>query len=205
MANYQREATRVLPLEGIYFLASLFFAGVTVVCAQISFRLWYTPVPVTLQVLAVILSGLVLGSRFGALSQIQYLMMGLLGMPVFAEGSFGPSAFAGPRGGYLIGFAAGAYVCGLIFEKLKSRSHASAVLAGCSGIMAIYLFGASWLGVWLGLFQGENIGTCIIGAWQLGVAPFIAIDLLKALIASSLVIGGQFGKEMFKALAKHRQ
>jgi len=202
MANYSREAARVFPDTGIHFLASLFFAGVTAICANISFRLWYTPVPVTLQVFAVILSGLALGSRLGALSQIQYLIMGLLGMPVFSCGNFGLAAFAGPTGGYLIGFAVGAYVSGMVFEKLKSRSNASAVLAGCLGIIVIYLFGASWLAAWLAFFQGENTSACILGAWQLGVAPFIGIDFLKAVIASGVVLGGRFSKGSLSTLTK---
>jgi len=187
------------------FLASLFFAGVTVVCAQISFRIGFNPVPVTLQVLAVILSGLVLGSRLGALSQLQYLTMGLLGMPVFAGGTFGPGAFAGPSGGYLIGFVAGAYLAGLVFEKLQARSHASAILAGCAGVAAIYVFGASWLGVWLGIFRGENVAGCALGAWRLGVVPFIAVDFLKAVIASGLVLGGRSGRGLIRTFGAFRQ
>ncbi len=80
-------------------IKSLMFAGVTAVSAQIAIPLGFTPVPITLQVFGVLLSGLVLGSRWGAISQMQYLALGAMGFPVFAGLSGGPTAFFGPFGG----------------------------------------------------------------------------------------------------------
>lgn len=167
-------------------LMSLFMTGVTVACAQVSFRLWFTPVPVTLQVLAAILSGLVLGSRWGAISQIQYLALGAAGAPVFANWTGGPAAFVGPSGGYLIGFVFGAYAAGWVFERLR-KTNLAAWAGGLSGIAAIYLLGASWLLVWLTVTTSRPFMACIPSAVQLGIVPFIGVDILKAAAASALV------------------
>lgn len=167
-------------------LLCMFMTAVTAVCAQVSFRLWFTPVPVTLQVLGAILSGLTLGSRWGAISQIQYLALGAAGMPVFANWGGGPAAFAGPSGGYLIGFVFGAYVAGWVFERSTKRTNLAAWAGGLSGIAAIYLLGASWLAVWISVTTSKTFAACIPLAVQLGIIPFIGVDLIKAAAAASL-------------------
>lgn len=175
---------------GMRVLTAFLFAVATAACAQVWFRVWFTPVPVTLQVFAVILSGLVLGSRWGALSQLQYLAMGAMGLPVFAEWKSGPIAFAGPTAGYLIGFVLGAFLAGWVFERLQSRPKIASWCGGIGGIAGIYLFGASWLAVWLAVASRTPVHACIGSAWQLGIVPFIGIDLLKAALASAIVLGG---------------
>lgn len=183
----------VLPNAGVrtHLLLAFFFTIVTAVCAQVSFRLWFSPVPVTLQVMAVILSGLVLGSRWGAISQIQYLAMGAMGLPVFAEFKAGPMAFAGPTGGYLFGFVLAAFAAGWVFEKLDGRKTA-AWLGGISGVAAIYLLGSMWLAVWMSVAGGKPVSDCLHNAWMLGVVPFIGVDILKAIAASALAMGAGF-------------
>jgi len=178
----------------VKLLASLLFAGLMAASA-ISFRLWFTPVPVTLQVLGVILSGLVLGSKWGAISQLEYLAMGAMGLPLFANWTGGPAAFVGPSGGYLIGFVAGAFAAGWVFERLEGRTNLAAWPAGIAAIVGIYLFGASWLAVWLGIAAGKPFGACVQGAWQLGIVPFIGVDLLKTAVAAGLVTGGHAANE----------
>ena len=167
-------------------LMTVFMTAVTVVAAQVSFRLWFTPVPVTLQVLAALLSGLVLGSKWGAISQIQYLALGAAGAPVFANWTGGPAAFVGPSGGYLIGFVFGAYVAGWVFECSKARTNLAAWAGGFGGIAAIYLLGASWLLVWLTVTTSRPIIACISSAVTLGIVPFIGVDLIKAAAAAAL-------------------
>lgn len=186
MEVYGRSLT--LPRAGLAarFAAATVCAALTGVSAHIAFHLWYTPVPITLQVLVVILSGLMLGRRWGAFSQIQYLAMGLMGMPVFAGGIAGPAAFAGPRGGYLLGFVAGAYLAGLVFEKLRERTSAASWIAGAAGISGIYLCGASWLAVWIGLATGKGLQSCLHDAWVMGIAPFIGVDIIKSAIAAGI-------------------
>jgi biotin transport system substrate-specific component len=176
---------------GSRLLAASFFALVTTACSQVAFHVWFTPVPVTLQVLGVILSGLVLGSRWGAVSQIQYLLMGAMGMPVFAGWMGGPAAFVGPSGGYLPGFVLGAFAAGWVFERLEGRTRASAWLAGIAGMIGIYAPGAAWLGIWLKLIGGQQWGAAAGNVWILGIAPFIGVDLLKVAAASALIAGGR--------------
>lgn len=180
-------------------LTTFFFAAVTAVCAQVSFRLWFSPVPITLQVLGVLLSGLVLGSRLGALSQISYLAMGAMGLPVFAGFTGGPAAFAGPTGGYLIGFVIGAFAAGLIFEKLGGSTKLAAWAGGIAGILGIYIPGALWLAVWIGLMGQRSLEACVLGAWQLGIVPFIGVDILKAAAASGLALGGRSGYGLIRS------
>lgn len=177
-----------LPRSGLAarFMTASLFAAMMGVSAHIAFHLPYTPVPITLQVLCVILSGLALGRRWGAISQIQYLAMGLMGMPVFAGGLAGPAVLAGPRGGYLLGFVAGAYCAGLVFEKLRERTSAASWIAGAAGILGIYVCGASWLAAWIGLATGKGLQSCLYAAWIEGIAPFIGVDILKAAIASTI-------------------
>jgi biotin transport system substrate-specific component len=79
-------------------------AAVTAVAAQIAIPLPFSPIPFTLQVLAVILSGLLLGARGGTLAQAIYVLIGAIGVPVFAQFSGGLEHIAGPRGGYLVSY-----------------------------------------------------------------------------------------------------
>jgi len=165
---------------------TLVFAGLTAVLAQVAFRLPGTPVPVTFQVLGVALSGLLLGSRLGALAQFEYLLAGLAGAPVFAGWSGGPTAIVGPSGGYIPGFVLGALVTGAIFERCRRQDAPRAFAAGMAGVAAIYLCGVAWLSVWLRIGGGIWHG---LPAWLLGVAPFVGVDALKVTVAAMIATG----------------
>ena len=127
--------------------------GVTIVGAHFAVPLPFTPVPITFQVFAVLLSGLLLGSRWGALAQVQYLMLGLLNAPVFALGKFGLGVFLWPNvtGGYLLSYPIAAFVAGWIVERSqKSRGGedvplSAYCLASTVGLAVIYTLGCSWL------------------------------------------------------------
>ncbi|AHF81126.1 biotin transporter BioY [Thermococcus paralvinellae] len=150
---------------------SALFAALTAVGAQISIPIG--EVPVTLQVLFVLLSGLILGARLGFLSQVIYLLMGAIGLPVFAGLKGGFVYLYGPTGGYLIAFPVAAFLVGLISEN--KNDIIGYVIASIVGISVIYFLG--WLR--LGLYFGRNFEK----AFVVGVAPFIIIDLIKAGIA----------------------
>lgn len=167
-------------------LMATFFAVFTAGMAQIAFKLPFTPVPITLQTLAVIISGMVLGSRWGALSQLEYVALGLAGAPVFAGGKAGLVHLLGPTGGYLIGFIGAAFMAGLIVELWKSGGWLRFLLAGTAGIIVVYFVGALWLGVWLNLLKQVAGTKAVISAWDLGVKPFILVDLLKVIVAVGL-------------------
>lgn len=187
---------RVKPWAGSLGLIAL-FAALTALGARVTIPLPFTPVPMTLQVLFVLLSGLLLGSRLGMLSQMAYLTAGLIGMPIFAAGRGGPLVLLGPTGGYLMGFPLAAFVVGLISERRAEAGRGLAPLptkwatfgAALVGVAAIYLLGATWLGLWLNMTRQLPPSTCLLQAWQKGVLPFIAVDTAKALIAVTIVEG----------------
>ena len=163
-------------------LASIIvFAAITALTARITIHLPFTPVPITLQTLAVVLSGLVLGSRRGALAQLTYLGLIATGLPLDANG-LGIAAFFGPTAGYLIGFVPAALVAGWLAERFATRSWWGNFLAAWAGTLVIYLVGASWLAVMLGSWQQ---------AWLGGVAPFILLDLGKAAVAAGVAESGK--------------
>src|SRR5919112_6700852 len=124
-------------------------AAVTAVAAQLAIPLPFSPVPFTLQVLAVILSGLLLGSRYGALAQAIYLLIGAVGVPVFAQFTGGLGVVLGPTGGYLLSYPIAAAVAGLAANAARSDSRRRALwtslLWGCAGLAVIYAFGVTWL------------------------------------------------------------
>lgn len=164
------------------FVASLIGAVFVAACAQLVFYLPGNPVPITMQVFAVVCCALVLGGRWAALAQVEYLTAGLLGAPVFATIKAGPLAFAGPTAGYLIGFVPMAYVAGMLFEKSR-RDAAGAAMAGIAGVCTLYTFGVMWLAIGYGtMFPG-------IGVWLVGAAPFIGVDAVKVTAAAILFSG----------------
>lgn len=132
------------------------------------------PVPIVLQNLFVMLAGLLLGGRWGLTSVGVYLLAGAIGLPVFAGGTGGLGKFVGPTGGYLLGFAAAAYVIGIISERGKGRVVID-VLAMVAGMFIIYIVGVSWLKV----VTGMSISKVI----TVGMLPFLPGDVLKIAIA----------------------
>lgn len=152
--------------------ASLVTAG----CAQVEIRLPWTPVPVTGQTFAVLLSGAVLGARRAFLAQLLYLAEGAAGMPFFAGGAAGVAKLFGPTGGYLIAFPFAAAATGLLAERAWDRRPLpmfAAMLAGSTIIFA------------LGLAQLSRFvpREALLGA---GLLPFVPGDLLKSAFAAGL-------------------
>lgn len=145
-------------------------ALLTGLAAQINVPL--QPVPFTLQTLAVAASGLVLGAKRGALSQIAYIALGACGAPVFAEFKAGPAVLVGPTAGYLFAFVLGAYLAGLLAEKGLDRKVVPCLLGLC-GVKAVILALGS---VWLAFFLPGGYDA----AWVAGVLPFLPGALLKS-------------------------
>jgi biotin transport system substrate-specific component len=158
----------------------ILFAAFTALAARITLPLPFTPVPITLQVMAVLLSGLVLGPRAGAASQLVYLATIAAGLPLDARG-LGTAALTGPTAGYLIGFVPAAFVTGWLAERLPA-TRVSRFLAALAGVAVIYAAGVAWLAPAMG-----GLRT----AWTLGVAPFILIDLGKAVVAAAVTESGR--------------
>ena len=154
-----------------YVVPALLAVGALTASAWLAFPHPFagTPVPVTWQVLVILVLGLATPARLSLASVGGYLALGLAGAPVFAWGANGWIAFAGPTGGYLIGFLAAAFVMGRLRDKF-GEGLPVLILNGLAGIATIYLFGYAWLAVWIG-----DPGTALAA----GVLPFILPDLLK--------------------------
>jgi biotin transport system substrate-specific component len=171
------------PSRGINLLRDLLLVGgfsvFTALCAQVSFHIPITPVPITLQTLAVLLTGAALGSRRGALAMLLYLAEGAAGLPVFAGGTGGFVHLIGFTGGYLWSYPFAALVTGLLCERRLDRRLLTSALAMLPGTLVIYAFGVPWLAVSLHL----NLLT----AFMLGMVPFIPGDLIKLVIAAALL------------------
>ena len=142
--------------------------------SQVAIPIPGTPVPVTLQPLVVVLSGLMLGPVVGFASMVTYLVLGALGLPVFAPvGAPGILRLLGPTGGYLIAFPFAAFAAGFValrFPKLAGR-WAGAML----GMVVIFIGGITQLAILTG-----SLGQAL----ALGITPFAAFDILKALVAA---------------------
>ncbi len=167
---------RNLATDAIWVIA---FSLVTAICAQVSFHLPFSPVPITGQTFAVLLSGAVLGWRRAFLSQVTYLVEGAMGMPVFADGAGSVIYLVGTSGGFLLCFPLAAALVGYLVEQGVGRSTWKLVGALISGDVLILLAGSTWLHLLFGFPFAQ--------AWLLGFVPFLIADLAKvALVGCSL-------------------
>ncbi len=159
------------------------FVILTAVGAKVKIPLPFTPVPITLQLFFVLLSGAVLGSRLGALSQGVYVALGLVGLPVWAGKGTGLQYLVGASGGYLIGFIAAAYVVGMLTKKnsMKVGNVLLSFVGYGAGIAVIYTFGCLWLAIWANIFNGLDWN--MVTVLKKGVLPFLTVDILKAFAA----------------------
>jgi len=155
------------------------FALLTWVAAQIVIPVPGTPVPITGQTFAVLLSGAALGKWLGSASQLLYLSLGALGLPFYAEGGGGWEAATGATAGYLLGFIAAAWVVGFLAERQQDRKVSTAIPAFLAGNAVIYACGVTWLAYYLEVSWQE--------AATLGLVPFIIGDLLKIVLAGLLL------------------
>ena len=153
--------------------------ALTSAAAQFTTPLPFTAVPFTLTPMAVLLTGAALGSRLGAISQALYLAAGALGLAVFSPSATLPPGWLrliGPTGGYLMAYPLAAFATGLLAERGWDRRYATSLGAMLVGLAIIYLGGVSWL---MAAFQPS-----LAAAIAAGLAPFLALDLLKAAAAA---------------------
>lgn len=159
------------------------FAALTAVGAVFSIPVG--TVPFSLQLLFTLLSGALLGSRLGSLSQASYVLMGLIGLPVFAMRRAGFGVLAGPTGGFLVGFILAAWVTGWIIERFtpqKEGNEAAAspgivFLAMLAGALVTYVPGIAWLAWHVGGIRPATVS----------MLPFVPGDLVKAVIGTGIV------------------
>jgi len=156
-------------------------AGLTALAAQLSFPVPGSPVPVTGQTFAVLLTAAALGPARGLAAQALYLVMGAVGLPVFAGAGHGPGVIFGASGGYLIGFLAAAAITGYGARRGADRSPVRTLLLFALASVVIYAIGTTWLCLDTGMSIGAGISA--------GVTPFLPGDTAKALLAAGLLPG----------------
>jgi biotin transport system substrate-specific component len=164
----------------VYTALSLLFAGFTGLCAQLRFYLPFTPVPVTGQVFAVLLSGIILGKKYGPLSQVFYLLFGIAGIPWFVLGPIGPT------GGYIVGFITAPYIIGELVERARLKHDSDMhIPIPFVTLLSTMLAGVAIIYV-LGLIQFSIFTqTGLIRSMKFAVLPFIPFDAAKAVLAAA--------------------
>lgn len=149
--------------------------AVMAVSAQVAVPLPFTPVPMTLQPVAVLAIGALLGTRMGLVALVTYLAVGMAGLPVFSMGRGGVAHLFGPTGGYLLAFPIAAWVAALGgMQRLRTM-----VPAMIGAMVVIHAGGAAWLAI---------LGGDAAFAWDAGFVPFLTGDLLKIGLAASVVL-----------------
>ncbi|HUJ96519.1 MAG TPA: biotin transporter BioY [Terriglobales bacterium] len=158
--------------------ASLFIA----LCAHLTLPLPFTPVPLTLGNFAVLLVGLMLGSRRGFAALLLYLAEGSVGLPVFTPtGPGGLAQMLGPTGGFLLAYPFVASLAGFIFEHGK-KTFVRALTAGVLAEILLFAAGLSWLAVLTHSFAQ---------AFRFGLYWFIFAEVIKIMLAAAIVAGRQ--------------
>ncbi|MCI8648933.1 MAG: biotin transporter BioY [Anaerotruncus sp.] len=152
------------------------FAALTAICSQIAIPI--PPIPINLALLSVYLSGALLGARLGALSQLVFMLVGAVGMPVFSGFRGGIAVLVGPTGGYIIGYLAAAWIIGFICEKWGCNFY-KLVIAILIGTAVCYAFGTAWFVVLTGKTLVAALGACVL--------PFLPGDAAKTIAAAAIV------------------
>lgn len=160
-----------------YVYAAL-FAALIAVLGLVSIPLPISPVPITGQSLAIMLTGSILNARQAAFSVLTFLLIGAVGVPVFAGMTGGIGILVGPRGGYLLGYLVGAVVIALLKRENSKWRLALANVVG--GILIVYAFGVPWLHFVTGMGLEK--------AFMVGALPFIPGDLFKAFAATLIAV-----------------
>ena len=172
----------VAPLDGIRSIALVAgFSLLTALAAQVMIPLPFTPVPLTGQTFAVLLTGALLGSRLGALAMIAYLVEGAVGLPFFRGGAGGAQHFAGATAGYLLAFPFAAFLTGLLAERGWDKRFLTAAAAMALGSVVILAGGWAWLALFF-----KSAGEAFVA----GVAPFLIGDVVKIALAAAALPAG---------------
>lgn len=180
--------TRTITLCGL-------FAALTAIGAFIKIPLPPPLVPFTLQFLFCALAGVLLGSKVGALSQLIYVLVGLVGIPVFTEGG-GLHYVVKPTFGYLIGFVLGAYVIGLCVEKFKEINFKNLFIASLIGLIVVYVLGVVYMYIIYNFYIGNEMGVWV-AVWG-GAISCAPGDILICIITAIM------GVKMISALRRNR-
>ena len=165
--------------------AVVFMTVLTAAAAQISIPLPFTPVPLTLQPMIVLLGGAALGSRLGFASQVLYLAAGLSGLAVFATSPVLPQGLLrllGPTGGFLMAYPLAAFAAGWLSERGFDRRYVTSVIAMTAGLGIIFACGVAWL-AWFAAPAPAGLSNAL----RLGFYPFVLVDVFKLLVAAAVL------------------
>lgn len=173
---------RTLALDAVLVAAG---AALVALLAQVSIPLW--PVPITGQTLGVIVVGATLGSRRGAAALVTYLVVGLAGLPVFADFTGSVAAIAKPSFGFAIGFIVAAFAAGWFAERAWDRRPALAFLGFAGASVVPFLFGIPYMALILNVVMGLDYS--FVGLLEVGLFPFIVGGLIKAALAALVIPG----------------
>lgn len=169
------ELTKESIVSTKYITYIAIFVSLIAVCSFISIPL---QIPITMQSFAIMLCGSLLGKKRGTIAVLIYILLGVIGLPVFAGFSSGIAVISGPPGGYIIGFIFMSFIIGLIIEKLGNKTYILA-LAMFSGLIVCYIFGSLWF-LFIYTKGNSNLLTCL----SLCVFPFIIPDIAKIILAT---------------------
>ena len=167
----------LLDTNGVVKNIILIFIGATITALAAKIEIPMQPVPYTLQTFAVMLCGLVLGAKRGALSQVTYIAAGGAGLPVFAGGASGAHILVGKTAGYLYGFILAAWILGYLAEKGWDREVWKISIAVILANVVLLVPGMFWLSSFIGL----------PAAYQYGVIPFLMSAVMKGAAAIILM------------------
>ncbi len=152
--------------------------AITCIFAPMAIPIPVSPVPISLTNLVIMISIYVLGFKDATISYIVYLLLGLVGLPVFSGFTGGLGKLAGPTGGYLIGFIFLALIAGLFVDKFP-KNRILAVVGMLIGMAITYIFGTEWLAI--------QLKMSFVAALSVGVIPYLAGDAVKIIIA--IIVG----------------
>lgn len=155
--------------------------AVTCILGPMSLVIPVSPVPISFTNLVIYLTVMILGTKLGTISYLIYLLLGLVGLPVFSGFSGGVGKLLGPTGGYLIGFIFMALICGFFDDKFpgkEMKDRGLRIFGMILGTLVDYLFGTLWL--------AYSAGMGFYAALGAGVLPFIPGDLVKILITAAI-------------------
>ena len=173
--------------RSIRLASMLFLTALTAAAAQISVHLPFTPVPATLQPMVVLVGAAALGARLGASSQVLYVLLGVVGLPVFAASAILPQGLGrlfGPTGGYLMAYPLAAFVTGALAERGFDRRYFSSLVAMIAGMSVLFLGGVLWL-AFFAPGPGGRVG--LVTALETGLYPFVVQDLIEVSLASAVL------------------
>jgi biotin transport system substrate-specific component len=170
--------SRTIPGKIVLAIAASAFVAL---CAHVSVPLYFTPVPLTLQTLAVILVGLALGPVLGASAMVLYLAEGAAGLPVFSpHGLGGVAQLLGPTAGFLFSYPLAAASAGIVSRAIPSgrSKFPAALLGGVAASFFIFAMGAGWIAHY------KHVGAAAV--WYLAIAPFLPGEVVKVSAAAGI-------------------